>query len=151
MTSHETFLAASDKGIGPGVIPDIAAVAPEAAELDVVAVPAAAPLEDKDELVPAAVERAHPGIVLDPDAEVLQLAINAAPGRCQLFDMAPIHADEVDRAVSRERRQVVESLLEKVGELSACPSRPKPSGMGDDGPRRGRSHDRRSARCRADR
>src|SRR5204862_6210501 len=112
------LLAASDKGLGPGVLPDIAAVAPEAAELDVVAVTAAAVLEDKDELVLAAIERAHPGIVLDPDAEVFQLAINAAPGRRQLFDMAPIHADEVDRAVSRERRQVVESLLEKVGELS---------------------------------
>src|SRR5689334_20672650 len=62
-----------DKGVGPGVIPDIAAVAPEAAELDVVAVPAAAVLEDKDELVPAAIERAHPGVVLDPDAEVFQL------------------------------------------------------------------------------
>src|SRR2546423_1920186 len=116
---RQIAFAASGKGIGPGVSPNIGAVAPEAAELDIVAVPASAVLEDKDELVLAAVERSHPSIVLDPDAEVFQLAVNAAPGRHQLCDVAPIHADKVDRAVSRERRQIVESMFEKVGELGA--------------------------------
>src|SRR5690349_18315748 len=89
------LLAAPGEGIGPGVIPDIAAVAPELAELDIVAVPVAAVFENEDKLVLTAVERAHPGIVLDPDAEVFQLAIDAAAGGQQVLGMAPVHADEV--------------------------------------------------------
>src|SRR5215471_3107124 len=79
--------AASAKGIAARVPPDIAAVTPKAAELDIVAVLVAALLEDKDELVLAAVERAHPGIVFDPDAEVLDRAVDAAGGSEQLGDM----------------------------------------------------------------
>ena len=52
-------------------------------------------LEDQDELVLAAVERAHPAIVLDPDAEVFQFAIGAVAGGQQLVEMAPVHADVV--------------------------------------------------------
>src|SRR5689334_18724717 len=44
------------KGVASGISPDVAAVAPEAAELDIVAVIAAAVFEHKDELVLAAVE-----------------------------------------------------------------------------------------------
>ncbi len=65
------------------------------AELDIVAVPVAAMFENEDKLVLTAVERAHPGIVLDPDADVFQLAISVAAGSKQLFDMAPVHADVV--------------------------------------------------------
>src|SRR5689334_25166270 len=93
------LLAVAGKGVGPGVLPDIAAVAPKLAELDIVAVPVAAVFENEDKLVLAAVERAHPGIVLDPDAEVFQLAIDAAAGDQQVFGMAPVHADEVQRTV----------------------------------------------------
>src|ERR1700730_3061435 len=50
--------------------------------------------EHKDKLVLAAVERAHPAIVLDPNAEVLQLVIGGSAGRQQLLDMTPVHADE---------------------------------------------------------
>src|SRR5262245_41622388 len=73
------FRAAAGQGIGSRIMPDIAAVAPKSPELDVVAVPVAAVLEDKDELVLAAGERAHPGIVLDPDAEVFRRAISIPP------------------------------------------------------------------------
>src|SRR4029077_9597174 len=63
------FLAAAGEGVDPGIMPDIAAVAAELAELDVVAVRSDALLEDKDELVLAAVHRTHTGIILGPDAE----------------------------------------------------------------------------------
>ena len=87
------LLFRATKGIASGISPNVAAVAPEAAEVDIVAVIGATVFEDKDELVLAAVERAHPGVVLDPYAEVLHLALDAAGGRHQLFDMTPIHAD----------------------------------------------------------
>ena len=83
-------------------MPDIAAVAAELSELDVVAMPLAAMFEDEDELVLAPIKRAHPGIVLDPDAEIFQLAIDAAAGGQQVFGMAPVHADEVQRTVDAE-------------------------------------------------
>jgi hypothetical protein len=50
------FLAAAGKGIGPGIMPDIAAVAAELAELDIVAMSLAVVFKDKDELVLAAVK-----------------------------------------------------------------------------------------------
>ena len=61
-------------------MPDIAAIAAKLTELDVVAMRCGALLEDKDELVLAAIERAHPCIVLGPDAEVLELAIGLSAG-----------------------------------------------------------------------
>src|SRR6267378_8563804 len=73
------FLATACKGAGAGIAPNIAAIAAKLAKLDVVAVPLAAAFEDEDKLVLAAVERPHPGIVLDPDNEVFQLAIYVRP------------------------------------------------------------------------
>src|SRR5438309_6262556 len=64
------LLAAAGEGVGPGVVPNITAVATELAELDIVAVWLAAVFEHKDQLVLAAVERTHAGAVLDPDAKV---------------------------------------------------------------------------------
>src|SRR6516225_4525688 len=87
--------AAAGKGIDTRIPPDIAAAAAEPAELDVVVVHPVPVLEHQHKLVPAAVQRAHSGIVLDPDAEILQLAIGLAPSGQQLAEMAPIHADEV--------------------------------------------------------
>jgi hypothetical protein len=77
----------------------------------------AAVLEYKDELMLAAVERAHPGIVLDPDADVFELVIRLAAGGQQLFDMAPVHADEMDGAINAKGREVAESFAEKSGEF----------------------------------
>jgi hypothetical protein len=75
--------------------------------------------EHKDKLVLAAVERAHPAIVLDPNAEVLQLVIGGSAGGQQLLDMAPVHADEVQRAVEAECYEVAESLAKKAGEFGS--------------------------------
>src|SRR5205823_10832924 len=68
------------EGVNAGIAPDIAAIAPKAPELHIVAVPAAAGLEHEHELVLAAIERTHPAIVFDPDAEVQQLDVSLAPG-----------------------------------------------------------------------
>src|SRR5271155_6217466 len=66
------FLAAPGEGIDPRIMPDISSVATKPAELDIVAMPVATVLIDKDELVLAAVKRTHPAIGLDPDAEVFE-------------------------------------------------------------------------------
>src|SRR5215472_13438209 len=70
-------LVATGEGTGPRVVPNIAAVA---AAADSVAVPVAAVLENEDQLVLAAVKRARASDVLDPNAEVLGLAIGAMAG-----------------------------------------------------------------------
>src|ERR1700730_2047074 len=96
--------------VDPGVAPNIAAVATIAAELDMVLVRVLAVLEDEHELMLAAVERTHAGIVLGPHAQVLQLAIGALAGGEQLRHVPPIHTDEVERpdaAVAREEAQRV--------------------------------------------
>ena len=68
------------KGVGPRVPPHVAAVAPEPTKLDVVLVAVAAVFEDEDKLMLTAIQRTHTAIVLDPNTEVLQLAIYAATG-----------------------------------------------------------------------
>jgi FAD binding domain len=143
------FLATACKGAGAGIAPNIAAIAAELAKLDVVAVPLAAAFEDEDKLVLAAVERPHPGIVLDPHNEVFQLAIYVTAGGQQLFDEAPVHAEVVQRAVDTGCGKVPDSLAEKGGEFGPVHFARCHRKGGDGGSRRGRSHDRRSARYRA--
>src|SRR5271165_5888434 len=93
------LLAAAGEGIDPGISPNIAAVAAELAALDIIAVRVTPLFKHEDKLVLAAVERAHSGIVLDPDAEIFQLAIDAVAGGQQLFDVTPVHADVLQGAV----------------------------------------------------
>src|SRR5205823_7855007 len=112
------FLGAASEGVDPGISPNIAAVAAELAELNVVAVGSAALLEDQDELVLAAVERAHPAVVLDPNTEIFQLAISLAAGGQYLVQVAPIHADVVDGAAGAEGGEVPAGLAEKGSEPS---------------------------------
>src|SRR5205085_1538398 len=111
--------AAAGKGVGPGIMPHIAAFAAKPAKLDIVAVPLAAMFEHKDKLVLAAVERPHPAIVLDPNTEVLQLVVGGSAGRQQLLEMAPVHADEVQRTADAECHEVAESLAKKAGEFGS--------------------------------
>jgi hypothetical protein len=104
------------EGVGPGIAPDIAAVAAELAELDVVAVRPAALFEDEDELVLAAVERAHAGVVLDPNADIFELAIGFSAGGQQFVEVAPVHADVVQRSAGAEGGKVAAGPAEKSGE-----------------------------------
>jgi hypothetical protein len=68
------------------------------AELHVVAVaPTSAMFEDEDELVLTTIERPHPGIVLCPDAEVLELVVDFGSRGEECRHMPPVHEDEVER------------------------------------------------------
>src|SRR5262249_55488488 len=79
-----TLISCASAGVHAGVAPDVAAIAPVFTELNVIAMGVAAVLEDKDQLVLGAIEGAHPRIVLGPDAQVLELGVNLAPGGQQL-------------------------------------------------------------------
>src|SRR6202047_3914674 len=111
------FYPGAAERVDPGVIPHIAAVATVAAELDMVLMRVPAMLEQEHELVLAAVERAHAGIVLGPDAQVLQFGIGALAGGEQLRHVPPIHADEVERPVETEPGEEPESARQDLGEL----------------------------------
>ena len=87
------FLGFAGERVDPGIVPDIAPVPPKAAELDVVAVGTAAGLEDEDQLMLASVQRAHPAIVFDPDAEVLEFGVRLTACGEQFPHVPPIHAD----------------------------------------------------------
>src|SRR5664279_5482608 len=67
---NSPLAALARKAIGAGVIPDVGAIAPEAAELDVVAMLLLAIAEHEDEFMPRAIKRAHAAVALDPDAEI---------------------------------------------------------------------------------
>src|SRR5215468_2620582 len=88
-----TFLGLTGKRVDPGVMPDIAPVAAKLAKLDIIAVAAAPGLKHKDKFVLAAIERAHPGIVLDPDANIFEPGLGLTAGCEQFADVAPIHAN----------------------------------------------------------
>ena len=98
----------------PGIVPNVRAVAPIGAEVDVVDVRPGPGLEYRDELVLGPIEGAHPAVRLVPDADVLQLGVDATPHRQQLADMAPVHADEMDGAVAAVRTQVLQDGFEEV-------------------------------------
>src|SRR3954447_25613325 len=102
--------------IDPGISPHIAAIAAEAAELDVVAVRTLAALEHEDQLVLAAVQGSHPAIVLGPDTQVLQLQISL-PASCeQLLHMPPVHANIEQRATEAERGVVADTACQEQRE-----------------------------------
>src|SRR5258705_404267 len=57
-------------------------------------------LEHEYQFVFRAIERAHSRVALVPDAQVQELAVDVSPDRGAIVHMPPIHADEVDSAVS---------------------------------------------------
>src|SRR5438128_1230485 len=70
------------------------------AELNIVVMPRPASLEDENELVLAAIEGAHAGIVFGPDAQVLQLGVDGLRRVQQFPDMPPVHAQVMERPVA---------------------------------------------------
>ena len=89
------------------------------AEFDIVEMLGLTNAEDADQLVLAAVEAALASVRLYPDHQVQHLAIDLTACLDQLADMAPVHADEMDRAVAGDAGGSPERLLEKGGELGA--------------------------------
>src|SRR5260221_12296107 len=82
-----------------GIVPDIRAIAPMLAELEIIDVRGGPGLPYEHQLMLRAVERAHAGIGLVPDTEVLELAVDLAAGDEHLPHVPPAHADLMDRAV----------------------------------------------------
>src|SRR5262249_47533461 len=69
------FFSSSPEIIGCGICPHIGAIAAMSPEVDVVAMWTPARFKHRYMFVLATVEGAHPGIVLDPDANVFELEI----------------------------------------------------------------------------
>src|ERR1700730_17323765 len=99
---HGQFLHSScSHRIYTVVVPYVRAMPAMLAKFESIQVRSRAVLPHKDELVLGAVECAHSGVGLIPDADVLKLRV-VGVSRCEHFShMAPIHADLVDRAVGR--------------------------------------------------
>jgi hypothetical protein len=57
------------------------------------------------------------GIRLVPDHEVQHIAIDLAADTDQNVDVAPVHADEMDRAFSRDADAISERLREECPKL----------------------------------
>jgi len=104
------------RGADPGILPDIRATAAILAEFKVIDVGARTGFPDKDEFVLAAVEAAHAGIGLGPDAQVLQLGIDLVTGRHHFDDVAPVHADVMNGCVRAVCDQMPEHRREEAGE-----------------------------------
>ena len=78
---RQVLAPAAGHRVHRGVVPDVGAVAAVPAELDRVEVRRLADPVDEDELVLRAIERAHAGVRLVPDAEVQELAVDRAADR----------------------------------------------------------------------
>ncbi|UGY17354.1 hypothetical protein WDM22_09130 [Bradyrhizobium septentrionale] len=87
------------------------------AEFDIVEMRRGAGLEDADELVLGAVERAHAGVALGPDADVFKLAIGVLAGCEHVLDMAPIDALELDGAIGRKGSKMAEDTGKESSEF----------------------------------
>ncbi len=96
----ERRVASGAEGIEAGIGPHVGASAAMLAELEAVDVRPVADLEHRDQLVLRAIEGAHPGVGLHPDAQVLERELRRA-ARCQeLVEMTPVHAHEGDGAIA---------------------------------------------------
>src|SRR5580704_18886191 len=90
-----TFEVRLAKGIYPGILPDVGAIAAVFAQLHVVAVFVFRRLEDKNELMLAAIQRSLAAGIFYPDAQAFELRKDSLGGRKHLFGMTPVHEDIV--------------------------------------------------------
>src|SRR5260370_28102923 len=113
----ELLVALDAESVHATVLPDVRPISPILAELKTIDVRRAAGLERKDQLMAGAVEGAHPTVILDPHTEVLQFRVGTGSGGQYLAQVAPIHADEMDRALDAEGRKQAERRLQKLHKL----------------------------------
>src|SRR5271167_1840467 len=113
----EQLHAVPAEGVHATVWPDVRTRAAVLAKLEVVLVRGLAVLEHEHQLVRRAIERAHAGVRLCPNAEVLKLKAIALAGFEELAHMAPIHAYEQDGAVMQRRDQRGDELGEEGREV----------------------------------
>src|SRR5260221_548667 len=96
---YELLVALDPESVHPTVLPNVCPISPMLAELKTIDVRRAAGLERKDQLMAGAVEGAHPTLVLDPHTKVLHFRVGTGSPGQYLAQGAPIHADEIDRAL----------------------------------------------------
>ena len=56
-------------------------------------------LKHEDELVLATIQTTHTGVVFDPNANILELAVGLGTRCVQLTDVPPVHANEMNRTI----------------------------------------------------
>src|SRR5262245_17347122 len=93
------LVASTAKIIARGIRPNVGTMTAVSPKFDVIAMRSATILEHQDVLVLAPIKRAHPGIVLDPDAVIFELKPTRLAGSKDLCHVSPIHEREYDRAV----------------------------------------------------
>jgi hypothetical protein len=98
MEIKSACLTFTRKAVGAGVIPDVRAIAPEAAELNIVEVRFLAVSKHEHKFMPGPVKRAHAAIALNPNTHVEQIEASGAAGGKHLAHVAPIHAGVDDGA-----------------------------------------------------
>ena len=96
--SRALSLTLARKAVGAGVVPDVRAIAPKAAELNIVEVRVLAVSKHEHEFMPGTVQRAHAAIALDPNTHVEQIEASGTAGGKHLAHVAPIHAGVDDGA-----------------------------------------------------
>src|ERR1700737_3813377 len=73
--------------------------------------------KDANEFVLGSVERALASIRLVPDRQVQQSIVELAPDIDQIADVAPIHANKVDRSFGRHLYAVAKRFAKKSSDL----------------------------------
>src|SRR3984893_14873549 len=107
----------SPEGIDARVGPNVGAITTETAQFDIVSVWMAANPEDADQFMLRTVERALAGVRLVPDHEVQHGPIELASNVDQIADVAPVHADVMDRPFSRDANAIGERFNEELSKL----------------------------------
>jgi hypothetical protein len=113
----ERLVALGPKTVHAGIAPHVGSGAPVFAQLDVVHVRGRSHLEDVDELMLRAVEGAHAGVGLHPDAQVFALAVDPPASGEELGAVSPVHADEVERTIGAVGGMAGKGGLEEGCEL----------------------------------
>jgi hypothetical protein len=72
--------------------------------------------EHADQFVLTAVEAALTGIGFDPGNQIEHRAVDGGAGGNEFANMAPVHADKVDRTIDRNRTRARERVGEKIRE-----------------------------------
>ena len=99
--NESLLLAVPFQNVLTGIVPNVGSIAAKTAKLDVIDMWGVSFLEQKNELMLRAVERAHSGIRFIPNTEIHGFGVEIQ-GRCEkLPDFSPMHDDEMKRAVLR--------------------------------------------------
>src|SRR5947208_4948303 len=112
----QLFQSSRAHRIDASIVPDISPIATILAELKIVDVHGAPGLPHEHQFMLRAVERAHAGVGLVPDTEVLELVELAAGGE-HLPHVAPVHADLMDRAVNGVLGEPIKDRFQEGREL----------------------------------